>query len=95
MLTDKEKVAKYDQIAAILATIEEDNRAMKVYGTLSRKLGIKGFQKAEVGEYVYQKGDRYIIVMETLDGKDSAEIPYYINTLQPYIDPLTDKVTEI
>ena len=51
---------------------------------------MNGFKKAEVGSPVFQKGDRYIIYLESLDGKTSVEIPFSKDTLKPAIDFLTE-----
>ena len=59
---------------------------MKCVGHLTKRQGIKGFKPVEEGEPVFEINDRYILVMETLDGKNSAQVPYYKDTLAPHIE---------
>ncbi len=86
-MTSNEKAKMYDQISALIGTDNmQENKVMKCVGTLKTKQGIKGFKCADVGDFVFELNDRYIIVMETLDGKNSAQIPYFKDTLLPHIE---------
>ena len=86
-MTPQDKAAAYDRIVALIGTEDavQQTKIMKCVGTLTTKQGIKGFKPVEVGEFVFELGDRYILVMETLDGKSSAEVPYYKDALKPHI----------
>lgn len=83
----QEKATAYDRIVAMVTEhAEENTKVMKQVGTLMKKQGIKGFKTMEEGDPVFELGDRYILVMETLDGKSSAQVPYYKETLGPVIE---------
>ena len=82
----KDKAAVYDTIVGIIGKDVHKENEMKCIGTLTKRQGIKGFKPMEEGDFVFELGDRYILVMETLDGKNSAQVPYYKNTLAPHIN---------
>ncbi len=88
-MTVQDKAKAYDQIIAIIGGVSESkDTAMKCVGHLTKKQGIKGFKPMEIGEPVFELNDRYILVMETLDGKNSAQVPYYKEALAPYVELL-------
>lgn len=84
MIKDRDKIAIIDRILEMVEEKKESN-TLKVVGTLTVAQGIKGYKKAEIGTPVVEKVDRYIIVMETLGGRSSVEIPYYKESLAPVI----------
>lgn len=43
-------------------------------------------KKCEIGTPVYEKGDRYVLYMETLDGKNVVETPYHKEDLSRVIN---------
>lgn len=55
-------------------------------GSLNKPQGIVGFKVAEIGSPVFDIGDRYMIMLETLDGKRNLEVCYYKETLKPAIN---------
>ena len=86
-MTTQDKAKIFDQITSLIGNDAlHENKAMKCVGTLKTKQGIKGFKPADVGEVVFELNDRYIIVMETLDSKNSAQVPYYKDTLSAHIE---------
>ncbi len=79
------------QLANLILSFLKDNEASivetpKMIGTLNKAQGIKGFKTADIGNPVFIKGDRYIIYLESLDGKTNVEISYYKKTLSPFIN---------
>ena len=82
-MTDKEIVTRIRDLVA-----EEDNskKPLKMVGVLNKTQGIVGYKRAEIGTPVLQKADRWIIIMESIDGKASVEIPYYPEALAPVVD---------
>lgn len=58
----------------------------RMVGKLNAPVGLIGFKRAEPGTPVFERTDRYLIIMETLDGKSSLELTYYKETLKPVID---------
>lgn len=86
-MKNADKVKLLDQILALLNDNNEHTESsLKLIGTLTKAQGINGFKKCDIGSPVFELGDRYIIVMETLDGKSSSNIPYYKETLTPVIN---------
>lgn len=93
--SDQYKIRLLNKILLILREdiIKNDDRNnfipnLKFVGILNKPQGIKGFKTADIGDPVFEdesKG-RYIIILESLDGKVSAEIPYYKETLGKCID---------
>jgi hypothetical protein len=58
----------------------------KMIGSLNKVVGLNGFKKAEIGTPVFDTGDRYMIMLESLNGKISVEVTYYKETLSPSVD---------
>lgn len=86
-MNDKEKIQFANTILSMLKESKGDTvQNPKMIGTLNKAQGIKGFKTAEVGNPVFLKGDRYIIYLESLDGKTNIEVPYYKETLSKVID---------
>jgi hypothetical protein len=55
-------------------------------GNLNKPQGIIGFKSAAIGTPVFDSGDRYTIILETIDGTKNLELTYYKNNLAPAID---------
>jgi hypothetical protein len=90
-MKDKEKIQLANLVLEFLSAQRETPAGTpKMVGTLNKVWGLNGFKKAEVGNPVFQKGDRYIIYLESLDGKTSVEIPFSKEILKPAIDFLTE-----
>lgn len=87
MMTDKEKIHFADAIITLLSQYSQESKiaALQPIGRLTSRQGIKGFKVAEPGDIVFKKSDRYVLVLESLDGKTSVEIPYNIEILKPHI----------
>ena len=85
-MTDKEKVDLMDYIIRYMEekVISADMPVM--IGTLNKALGLNGFKRADVGHPVFEFKDRYIIYLESNDGKTTVSVPYYKDTLKPVID---------
>lgn len=77
-MTQEQKLVLADRILEYVNDCSEDKKAApKMIGRLNRKLGIKGFKLAEVGDPVWDSGDRYFIILENLEGTRSLELAYY------------------
>lgn len=86
-MNDKSKIQLANTILDFLAVNKEDTKDVpRMIGTLTKAWGMNGFKKAEPGTPVFQKGDRYAIYLESLDGKTSVEVPFMKETLAPVID---------
>lgn len=86
-MTNKDKIEIAEKILAIMTDNHENSmNTMKCIGKLKTKQGIVGFKPAETDTLIFERGDRYIIILETLDGRSSAEIPYNKETLYPHIN---------
>lgn len=55
-------------------------------GVLNKVVGFNYFKKCLPGHPVYELNNRYIIYIESIDGKFTQVIPYYKETLMPAID---------
>lgn len=84
-LTDKVRI--FDMLIDLLSRHQEDTTSTpKMIGTLNRATGINGFKLAETGTPVFDSGDRYLIMLESLDGKTNVEMTYHKETLKQSID---------
>jgi hypothetical protein len=81
-MTPEEKSELADAIIRLVQDRMTSNDMPILIGTLSKPQGINGFKKAEVGHPVFEHKDRYIIYLESLDGKTAITIPYYKETLR-------------
>ena len=87
LMKDKDKIHLANMVLAFMK--EQEGSTMenpKMIGTLNKAQGIKGFKTADIGNAVFLKGDKYIIYLESLDGKTNVEIPYNKETLKPVIN---------
>lgn len=89
-MTDQQKISLMDRLIDDILSSNEKGMVtrLQMIGRLTVKQGINGFKKAEVGTPVFIKADRYIIFMETLDGKTCVEIPYHLETLSLVIEKI-------
>lgn len=67
-------------------TKTEESLMPKHIGYLAKKQGLNGFKVAEIGTPVFEFKDRYLIYLESIDGKRNQEVSYYKETLEPVID---------
>jgi hypothetical protein len=84
-LADKERI--FDLLVEQLSRYQDDKQLTpKMVGMLNKRIGINGFKIAEVGTPVFDTGDRYLVMLESLDGKTNVEMSYYKDTLKQQID---------
>jgi len=81
-MNDKSKIAFANSVLALLGE-EKANQQIghQLVGNLKKPFGIKGFKVASEGNPVFEKADRYIIFLESIDGKTLIEVPFYKETL--------------
>ncbi len=84
MNNDKIKLA--NSIINLLDNFKSSTNTPRQIGTLNKKQGINGFKPAEINTPVFLDKDKYIIYLESLDGKTNVIIPYNKETLTPFID---------
>jgi len=85
-MTDKEKIDLMDYIIRYMEEKVTSADMPVMVGTLNKAQGFNGFKKADVGHPVFEFKDRYIIYLESNDGKTTVSVPYYKDTLKPVID---------
>ena len=88
-MTDQDKIALANIVLNLIPNHLQGTTSttpMQMVGTLRIAQGVKGFKTCEPGTPVFRQGDRLVLVMETLDGRSSANIPYYPETLAPIVD---------
>lgn len=85
-MTDSQKIALANIVLAFIK--DQNTEATEIpiaIGHLTKAQGIKGFKTAEIGNLVFEFKGKYIIYLESLDGKTSVSIPYNKETLSPAI----------
>jgi len=75
-MNNKQKVELFDKIYELLKEETKSSNILQCAGTLTRAQGINGFKLCDIGTPVFEKGDKYVLFMETLDGKTVVEVPY-------------------
>lgn len=88
-MTDQDKIAFANAVLNLIPNHLQGTTGttpMQMVGVLRIAQGVKGFKTSEPGTPVFRQGDRLVLVMETLDGRSSANIPYYPETLAPIVD---------
>ncbi len=86
-MTDKQKIELADLIIGFIKDNEPSKSVNPVcIGTLNTKQGFNGFKPIEIGTLVFDDGQRYFMMIESLDGNVCAKIPYYKETLAPLIN---------
>jgi hypothetical protein len=86
-MQNKDKIAIMDLLLEQISLRTEDLKSVpKMIGSLNKVVGLNGFKKAEIGTPVFDTGDRYMIMLESLNGKISVEVTYYKETLSPSVD---------
>lgn len=98
-MKDEQKIQLVDRLLESLKDLAVSEDMPVMVGTLSKSVGLNGFQVAEVGHPVFEHKDRYIIYLEskspqmiTQHGKQveikefKIAVPYYKPTLKPIIN---------
>lgn len=86
-MKDADKIKLVDSILKGVQEQQEDKHiSPKMIGHLNIVFGLNGFKKADIGTPVFDSGDRYFIMLETLDGKKCLEVTFYNDTLKSSID---------
>lgn len=86
-MDNAQKIEGFNLILDFISRYQEANTAVpKMIGTLNKAVGQNGFKKAEIGTPVFDTGDRYLVMLESLDGKTNVEVTYYKDTLRPVIN---------
>jgi hypothetical protein len=84
------KPPKIDEVSIIINGINyipEDNNNKPIHiGNLNKAQGIKGFKIADIGNPVFETKDRYLIILESLDGNKSLDVFYLKKDLYNVID---------
>lgn len=65
---------------------EDEEEGERVIGTLTIQYGLRGYKPAPIGSNVWASRDRYLIYLEPLNGGEGHAIPFYKETLAPYIN---------
>jgi hypothetical protein len=90
----KLKLQLADMVIEFLSRNQKDEVIVaRQIGTLNKAQGQRGFKLADIGTPIFDIGDMYMIMFESLDGKRNAEVTYYKETLARVID-FTDKVEQ-
>lgn len=77
------------KVQGIEDTTELEEPEMKLVGTLTKAWGIKGMEKCEIGHPVYQKKDRYILVMDSIDKITIGhQVTFDPVVLGPWVKPI-------
>ena len=86
-MTNEDKIKLVDLIIDFMSNRTEDKTIVpKNIGTLNIPLGINGYKVAEIGTPIFETHDRYLVMLESLDGKRNVEMTSYKETLKPSID---------
>ena len=86
-MKDNDKIRIFDKLIDLIGRQSEDKTiSPKMVGYLNQAQGINGFKLAEIGTPVFDSGDRYFIMLESLDEKRNLEVSYYKDTLKKVID---------
>lgn len=86
-MTDKEKIELADLIIRFISDRQTSKEEIPVkVGSLTKAQGVNSFKTANVGHPVFEFKDRYVIYLESIDGRTTVCIPYYKQTLKPVID---------
>ena len=85
-MTDKQKVQLANMVLQFISDNTTDASQPTMIGTLNRVLGFNGFKKAEVGTPIFEFNGKYIIYMESLDGKRNIGVTYNKEQLAPVVD---------
>lgn len=90
IMNDKDKIQLANALLSLVgqyasATAGACDTPLRQIGVLTKAQGIRGFKTCEPGTPVFEYDGRYVLVMETLDGKHSASVAYYQEALAPVV----------
>jgi hypothetical protein len=86
-MDSNKKIELADLVLKFIAEEPGDSPdSLKMVGHLAIQTGINGFKPAVIGTPVFESKDRYVIILETLNGDKALEVAYYKKTLAPSID---------
>jgi hypothetical protein len=87
-MNDKLKIRLADLVIDFLQnnTSADDPNISVAVGTLNKAWGLNGFKLAEPGNVVYERNGKYLIMLESIDGKVNLEVPFNKETLAPIIN---------
>ena len=98
-MTDEYKIRLADMVLDFVSSASEDRKNLPRHiGYLKEKMGpIIGFKPLNEGTPVFDTGDKYLLIMESLDGKRNVEMTYYKkkDELFPYFASLEDYINFI
>lgn len=81
-MNDQQKIALAECVLAFLKENTASVEIPKAVDTLAQSFGLNGFKKADIGTPVFEYRDKYLVYLETLDGKRTVEVPFNIHALQ-------------
>ena len=86
-MTPKQKIEFADHILEFIAArqVNKERPEMRMIGHLNKPQGIIGFKKADVGTPVFETSDRYLLILESNDGKSTIDIKYHKKDLESSI----------
>lgn len=85
-MTNEQKIELANAIIDLMSGYSNSKDFPIKTGELNKAQGIKGFKTAEIGHTVFEYKDRYIIYLESNDGKTTISVPYYKEDLKRVID---------
>jgi hypothetical protein len=86
-MNKEQKIRLADMLLEFVSNNQEDRVNLpRMVGTLTKAQGLNGFKRAEIGTPVFDIGDKYMIMIESLDGNRNVEVTYYKDTLKPVIE---------
>jgi hypothetical protein len=86
-MKNEDKIRIFDLLVEQLSRYQDDKQLTpKMVGMLNKRVGLNGFKVAEVGTPIFDTGDRYLLMLESLDGKTNVEMTYYKETLKSSIN---------
>jgi ribosomal 30S subunit maturation factor RimM len=85
-MTDEDKILLVNRIIELVRDTQTSEDMPIMVGTLNKAQGINGFVVAEIGHPVFEFKQRYLIYLQSIDGKTTVTVPYYKETLSPVIE---------
>ncbi|MEO5991287.1 MAG: hypothetical protein ABIP68_06590 [Ferruginibacter sp.] len=85
-MTDQEKINLVDNLIKQLEVKVTSAEMPVMVGSLNKAQGINGFAVAAIGHPVFEFKDRYLIYLQSNDGKTTVAVPYYKNDFKNVID---------
>jgi hypothetical protein len=86
-MTNEQKILLADKLIDLVEYFTpEAEQPKRVIGTLKVVYGLNGFKKAELGTPVFEYNGKYLIMLESLNGKTGFEVTFYKDTLMDSIE---------